>query len=332
MESILVVVRSIDVLHLYDYFVYINCGLAGPKFGLGSSISRKIMQSSSSWTELYTSLLSEKVQMVGHTINTHFSKTYSPHIQSFLFAVNTPMISIWLETGALYDCGISNEDFKDDILRMALVWRYEVGITRVLLEKGYSVAAAFMHQGGKIGVPLIIDANSTYGRNFSEDEIAKSDIFKEDGLRLLTESSFPESDFSHKYSILPWASYVFFKVSRLVPQDIQQHMHYENLGPVELVQNDARYSSLRHWRRKAGVSWWEEPRYWLGISYHKDSSSNYYICRGRHCKLEEAITETGEIIGLMMMIALFLWCFATLKFVERQVNVYRLKELRRKWK
>ncbi len=332
MESILVVVRAIDVVHLYDHFVYINCGLAGPRLGSGSLVPSKMMKNLSSWTDLYTSLLSEKVQMVGHTINTHFSKTYSPHIQSFLYAVNTPMINIWLRSGALYDCGISNDDFKDDVLRMALVWRYEVGITRVLLEKGYSVAAAFMHQGGKIGEPLIVDANSTYGRNFNEDEISKSDIFREDGLRFLTESSFPERDDRQKYSILPWASYVFFKVSRLVPQEIQQQMHYKNLGPVELVPNDARFSSLRHWRRKAGVPWWEETWYWLGTPHKKSSSKNNNLCRGRHCKFEHVATETGEIVGVIMMITLFLWYFATLKFVERKVNVYRLNELRRKWK
>ena len=80
--------------------------------------------------------------MVGHTINTHFNTVYSPHVQSFLFAINTPMIDIWIKTGSIYECGISNEDFKDDLVKMALVWRYEVGISRVLLERGHSIAAA----------------------------------------------------------------------------------------------------------------------------------------------------------------------------------------------
>ena len=164
MESLLLVSRTYDIPHLYDHMVYLNCGLAGPKFGPGSP---EHWERLSSWTELYTSLLSDKVQLVGHTINTHFNTVYSPHIQSFLFAVNTPMIDIWLKTGAIYECGIENEDFQDDLVKMALVWRYEVGLSRVLLERGYSIAAAFMHQQGRLGTPLIMDGNSTYFRTYN---------------------------------------------------------------------------------------------------------------------------------------------------------------------
>eukprot|EP00804_Cyclotella_cryptica_P011319 CCRYP_016342-RA/>CCRYP_016342-RA protein AED:0.01 eAED:0.00 QI:0/-1/0/1/-1/1/1/0/536 len=323
MESLLVVLRTFDVPHLYDQMVYMNCGLAGPKFGPGSPPH---WEGLSSWTELYTSLLSEKVQMVGHTINTHFNTVYSPHIQSFLFAVNTKMVDIWLQTGVIYECGISNEDFKDDILRMALVWRYEVGISRVLLERGYSIAAAFMHQSGRIGDPLVIDSNSTFGRNLAMEDVIHSDVFTEDGLRRLTESSFVEYQDRRKYAILPWDCYVFFKVSRLIPYDIQDLMQYENVGPLQLVPNDARHSSIFAWRRKAGLSLFGEGLRLVGLSRIGNRES--LRCRGRICKFEKVTEE----FGVFMIVAMMLWYFATLKFVERRLSLHRLSELRRKWK
>ncbi|KAL7540221.1 hypothetical protein ACHAXR_009952 [Thalassiosira sp. AJA248-18] len=326
MESLLLVSRTYDIPQLYDHMVYINCGLAGPKFGPGSPEHWEHM---SSWTELYTSLLSDKVQMVGHTINTHFNTVYSPHIQSFLFAVNTPMIDIWLKTGAIYECGISNEDFQDDLVKMALVWRYEVGISRVLLERGYSIAAAFMHQQGSLGVPLIIDNNSTFGRHFGKDEIIHSDVFLEEGVRRLTESSFPEYDDYRKYAILPWDCYVFFKVSRLIPSDIQDFMQYDHLGPVELVPNDARLSSVRKWRRKSGVTILGELRKILpGVSY--TASTGAFRCYGRHCEFDEVATATGELVGVFMIVVFFMWYVATAKVVERRISLARLKQ--RKWK
>eukprot|EP00986_Skeletonema_menzelii_P008042 scaffold3274_cov144-Skeletonema_menzelii.AAC.1 len=318
MESLLLVSRTFDVPHDYDHMVYINCGLAGPKFGPGSP---EHWENLSSWTELYTSLLSDKIQMVGHTINTHFNSVYSPHVQSFLFAINTPMIDIWLKTGAVYECGITNEDFKDDLVKMALVWRYEVGISRVLLERGHSIAAAFMHQQGRIGEPLIIDGNSTFGRHFNQDEIIHSDVFLEDGVRRLTESSFPEYDDHRKYAILPWDCYVFFKVSRLIPTDIQQLMHYENLGPVKLVQNDARRSSYWHWRRKAGVSIFDAlAGMVLGDAYHA-ANAGALRCHGRNCEFDEVSTATGGILVFLSLSALLVWYFVSSKNIRRRIQI-----------
>ncbi|KAL7455361.1 hypothetical protein ACHAWC_006898 [Mediolabrus comicus] len=322
MESLLLVSRTFDIPHQYDHMVYINCGLAGPKFGPGSP---QHWENLSSWTELYTSLLSDKIQMVGHTINTHFNTVYSPHVQSFLFAINTPMIDIWIKTGSIYECGISNEDFKDDLVKMALVWRYEVGISRVLLERGHSIAAAFMHQQGRIGEPLIINGNSTFGRHFNQDEIIHSDVFLEDGVRMLTESTFPEYDDHRKYAILPWDCYVFFKVSRLIPFDVQQLMQYENLGPVKLVQNDARRSSLWHWRRKAGVSFFDElAGLVLGDAYffHGADTAGRFKCHGsRDCQFEEVATATGGVLCLLSLLALFLWYLTMSRNVRRRIRV-----------
>jgi hypothetical protein len=326
MESLLLVSRTYDIPNLYDHMVYINCGLAGPKFGPGSPEHWEYL---SSWTELYTSLLSDKIQMVGHTINTHFNTVYSPHIQSFLFAVNTPVIDIWLKTGAIYECGMSNEDFKDDLVKMALVWRYEVGISRVLLERGYSIAAAFMHQQGSLGVPLVIDNASTFGRHFDKEEIIHSDVFLETGVRRLTESSFPDYTDHRKYSILPWDCYVFFKVSRLIPSDIQDDMKYTNLGPVELVPNDARHSSITEWRRRAGVSLFGDVIQKI-LPGAPHNSASPIRCFRRHCEFEQVATTTGEILGFSMIVLFVVWYMLTAKVVERRLSVAKLKQ--QKWK
>jgi hypothetical protein len=323
MESILTVLRTYNVPTLYDHMVYMNCGLAGPKFGSGSPPQWHHLNS---WTELYTSLLSDKIQMVGHTINTHFNTVYSPHIQSFLFAVNTAVIDIWMQTGAIYECGVTNADFSDEILKMALVWRYEVGISRVLLERGYSIAAAFMHQNGRIGEPLVINANSTFGRDYTREDVVNSDVFTEDGLRRLTESTFEEQyGDRRKYAILPWDCYVFFKVSRLIPYDIQELMRYENLGPLQLVPNDASHSASFRWRFKAGFSLVGEGMRLVGIS--RNGSNESLRCHGRICQFEKAT----EGFGVVMIVMIVLWYFATLKFVERRLNLHRLSEKWHKW-
>jgi hypothetical protein len=314
MESLLLVARTYDLPLLFDHMVYINCGLAGPKFGPGSPEHWEYL---SSWTKLYTSLLSDTVQMVGHTINTHFNTVYSPHVQSFLFAVNTPMIKIWLETGAIYECGLSNEDFGDDLVKMALVWRYEVGISRVLLERGYSIASAFMHQKGSLGVPLIMNQNSTFGRHFGKDEIVHSDVFLEEGMRRLTESSFPEYVDHRRYAILPWDCYVFFKVSRLIPTDIQEIMNYENLGPVALVPNDARHSALGEWRRKAGVSIFGDLKDWILPSDLLMMPP--FICYRRHCKFVEEPSTRRDFAGLFIFISFLLWYALKCRISKRRM-------------
>jgi hypothetical protein len=183
-----------------------------------------------------------------------------------------------------------------------------------------------MHQNGRIGDPLIIDGNSTFGRDYAREDVIHSDVFTEDGLRRLTESSFEEYGDRRKYAILPWDCYVFFKVSRLIPYDIQELMQYENLGPLQLVPNDARYSSLFRWRWKAGLSLFGEGMSLLGIS--RSGSGESLRCRGRICQFEKAT----EGFGVIMIVFILLWYFATLKFVERRLNLHRLSEMRRKWK
>jgi hypothetical protein len=61
MESIRLVSEQFDLQSEYDYLVFVNCGMAGPKIGGHlSPIPRNLH-----WTQLFTSMLTESIRMSG---------------------------------------------------------------------------------------------------------------------------------------------------------------------------------------------------------------------------------------------------------------------------
>lgn len=282
MESIRTVVTNMNVQALYDSLLFVNCGLVGPKLGPGSprlipsSASSQRMVPYSHWSQLYTSRLTDSVRMVGHSINTHFH-TFFPHVQSFLYAVRTDTVPILVSSGAIYDCGLSQAELGGNPeKRFELINRYEVGMSTTLLKQGYKIATAFVNRYG-FGRSLVYDKASTWGTELDD---TVSDIWYEDGIRNLTATmakptptfwsreegkpglrspdSLKEDTFQyHQWDILPWDYFVFFKVSRLVPQDVQDEMNYnaEELqkSDVLVVSNDPRKSPSKFWLKKTGV-------------------------------------------------------------------------------
>eukprot|EP00581_Thalassiosira_minuscula_P019485 CAMPEP_0183719396 /NCGR_PEP_ID=MMETSP0737-20130205/12355_1 /TAXON_ID=385413 /ORGANISM="Thalassiosira miniscula, Strain CCMP1093" /LENGTH=429 /DNA_ID=CAMNT_0025949113 /DNA_START=56 /DNA_END=1342 /DNA_ORIENTATION=- len=275
MESIRTVFKKMNVqaLYTYDNLLFINCGLVGPKLGPGTPKlipsnkpnARESMVPYSHWSQLYTSRLTDSVRMVGHSINTHFH-TFFPHVQSFLYAIRTETVPILLSSGAIYDCGLTQEELGSNAeKRFELINRYEVGMSTQLLKRGYKIATAFVNRYG-FGKSLVYDKDSTWGTEI-DDTI--SDIWYEDGIRNLTSTiSKPtkwwknegkwglrnpdEDTFDyHKWDILPWDHFVFFKVSRLVPQDVQDEMNYNpqelEKSNVLVVSNDPRKSPNEYW-------------------------------------------------------------------------------------
>ena len=246
MESIRIVITTMDVQALYDSLLFINCGLVGPKLGPGSPklvpspTNKQKMVPYSHWSQIYTSQLSDSVRLVGHSINTHYIYTFSPHVQSFLYTIRTETAPILLDSGAIYDCGLTQEELGNDPeKRDELINRYEVGMSTQLLKQGYEIATAFVNRYG-FGRPLVYDSESRLG---TEIDATVSDIWYEGGIRNLTatistpipklwnskENTYlrgPNSRSHDSGSILPWDYFVFFKVSRLVPEDVQREMHY----------------------------------------------------------------------------------------------------------
>ena len=219
------------------------------------------------WSQIYTSRLSDSLRIVGHSINTHFH-TYFPHVQSFLYAIRIETIPLLLSSGAIYDCGLTQEELASDpAKRFELIQRYEVGMSTQLLNRGFQIGTAFINRWG-MGTPLVLDRNSTQGMEL-DDTIC--DIWYEDGVRNLTKtmdkslkwwrskdstnSSVRRKEDSfdyHQWDILPWDHFLFFKVSRLVPEDIQAIMQYNHLDLVDVavVPNDPRKSPNEFWQRK----------------------------------------------------------------------------------
>lgn len=300
MESIRIVVTNMNVQALYDNLLFINCGLVGPKIGPGSprlipssstlkTSSKQMMVPYSHWSQLYTSRLTKSVRLVGHSINTHFH-TFFPHVQSFLYALRTDTVPILISSGAIYDCGLTQEELGGNPQkRFELINRYEVGMSTQLLKQGYNIATAFVNRYG-FGKSLVYDKTSTWGTELDD---TVSDIWYEDGIRNLTATmSKPAPKFwealattiddksslrdvntnnnnraddtfeYHQWDILPWEYFIFFKVSRLVPEDVQREMNYnaEELkkSDVLVISNDPRRSPSEYWLRRSGV--FVEPR------------------------------------------------------------------------
>lgn len=123
---------------------------------------------------------------------------------------------------------------------------------------------------------MVYDKDSTWG---TEIDDTVSDIWYEDGIRNLTatmasptpkfwnaEPAFrgtKEDTFEyHQWDILPWDYFIFFKVSRLVPEDVQSVMNYNKdeleKSDVHVISNDPRKSPNIYWLKKTGV--FVEPR------------------------------------------------------------------------
>ena len=239
----------------------------------------------SHWTQLYTSRLDDEVRMVGQSLNTHFH-TFFPHVQSFLYAIKTETASILTKAGAIYDCGLKQIEFvTHEAKRYELIERYEVGMSSTLIKQGYKIATAFLNRWD-MGSSLVMDSNSINEEKYKtiygvtlDDTL--SDMWYESGLRNLTSvlnSDLPRDwwrrdsndgntvqsselrkkedtyDY-HKYDLLPWDYFVFFKVSRLVTEDIQNEINYDTLAEnkVLVVSQDPRKSPDEFWLRKMGV-------------------------------------------------------------------------------
>lgn len=251
MESIRTVVTQMNVQALYDNLLFINCGLVGPKLGLGTPKSIPLTQTNrpnskqmmhwTHWSQMYTSMLSDSVKLVGHSINTHFH-TFTPHVQSFLFSLKMDTVPTLLSSGAIYDCGLTQEELGSDAdKRLELIRRYEVGMSTELLERGYSIGTPFVNRYA-FGKSLVFDKNTTLGTDIDD---TVSDIWYEDGIRNLTATQ----------TIRSWDYFVFFKVSRFVPEDIQHEMQYNRnelaKNDIPVVSNNPRKLFSKYWLRKS---------------------------------------------------------------------------------
>jgi len=98
-------------------------------------------------------LLRARTELAGISINCGGKRgQWQPHVQSFLWATDRSGLRRILEAGAIYNCG--------DLLqqrggRDTLINRYELGMSKAVLEAGYAIAARLVQNqsgDGMVGV------------------------------------------------------------------------------------------------------------------------------------------------------------------------------------
>jgi len=197
MESMRLVLRDVD-LSGYDYFVYLNCGVVGPRLPKNYPFS--------SWTHQYTSLLSEQIKMTGLSINCD----HHPHVQSMLFAVDRVGLQIIIDSDAVHDCG---HDAMTKARREALIQKYEIGMGRAIFDAGFGMRST----------------HSMYGAM----EIYPSDLEFENGRPWCDDMWYSKRLPYHEYS---WEDLVFFKSSRgFLLSDINDHMKYGHEEQFDVI-------------------------------------------------------------------------------------------------
>eukprot|EP00980_Cylindrotheca_fusiformis_P013161 scaffold3337_cov95-Cylindrotheca_fusiformis.AAC.4 len=215
MGSMYVVLNTFD-LSQYDYFVYLNCGVTGPLFWNSATIS---------WTRFFTSLLNDQIKMAGLSINCQFMGRHNTtHVQSMAFALDKIGLGIIQSSGAVYNCHQNGTAMtKED--RLGLIDRYEIGMSRAILQSNYSIAAwfsssVFFSYPGYFFYPEPVIYSSTLGDCL---DIWNIEDFLRHSLGCPLNS--------------PSCNLTFFKTSRFIPPDISKEVGFqmENAEMEELM-------------------------------------------------------------------------------------------------
>jgi hypothetical protein len=200
MGSIHLVLNTFDI-HQYDYFVYLNCGVVGPLWWDVSSTATL------SWTQFFTSLLTDQVKMAGLSTNCRNRDGFQAHIQSMAFALDKVGLEIIQESGAIYDCGQDNTGMTLND-KFDLIGRYELGMSRAIFSKGYSISSWLWSFGSIHHEPVVIHKPNEFCR----------DVWNIDPFLKIT-GGYPLKS--------PSWNLTFFKTSRFIPPDILNEVGYK---------------------------------------------------------------------------------------------------------
>ena len=130
MESFRVVLYDSTInVESYDYLLFVNCGMSGPKLPDGST---------EPWTHRFTSMLSETIKMVGLTLNCF----RGAHVQSFVFALDKTGIDVIKKSNAVFDCRKTTRRPNSQRAYSQIVRQYERGMSQAILNAGYGIAGA----------------------------------------------------------------------------------------------------------------------------------------------------------------------------------------------
>lgn len=122
-------------LNKYDYYIFINSTVLGPLlpkwvFNLNPNFK---------WTNIYTSLLTDDIKLVGSTIAFFISK---PHVQSMIMATDKIGLNI----------GIQSNIFEKDIknyTKMNTIIHHEIKYSKRILESNFNIACLLPQYKGR---------------------------------------------------------------------------------------------------------------------------------------------------------------------------------------
>jgi len=229
MESMRTFLHATDTLK-WDYFLYVNCGMIGPKW-----------DGDHHWTDIFTSRLSETTKLVGVTINMSFH----PHVQSFAMATDQVGIGIIKNSDAVYDCGVYNDQSMTEEQRWKIIDRYEIGMSRQIMNAGYTINSLIGALGDSFSInkddintiieraqinsaakPVFQSTDKNIWDSNTENFLLPygDDIWSEHALLSTANGGIPS-----------WSDFVFFKASReiLLPA-INDEVQYDDPSLVIL--------------------------------------------------------------------------------------------------
>jgi len=232
MESMATFLRETDTSK-YDYFLYVNCGMVGPK----------MKDDGEHWTETFMSKLSDKVKLTGVSINMSFY----PHVQSMSLATDRVGIDIIKKSNAVFDCGVMNHIEMTKEERWRIIDRYELGMSKAIHNAGYSIASLTGALGKAITIAkddIAVIKNKVNNQMLQATEVSETernvwdsntqsaifplgdDIWNANAIRSIGGGKLPS-----------WSDFVFYKVSRgIVLPEILDEVKYSD-ATIEVIED-----------------------------------------------------------------------------------------------
>jgi len=192
--------------------------------------------------------LSDKVKLTGVSINMSFF----PHVQSMTLATDRVGIETIKNSGAVYDCGIMNDVEMNEEERWNIIDRYELGMSRAILNAGFTINSLT----GALGKSITIDLNDIENikkessanklNNRQKREIENShwdedeqnfvlplgdDIWNPSTIRTMGDGKLPS-----------WSDFVFYKASRgIILPEIFEEVEYDD-PTIEVIEDFGDFS------------------------------------------------------------------------------------------
>jgi hypothetical protein len=147
MESVRLIMHgNITNVLDYDYFVYVNCGTTGP-YILPKNMTKDSI-SVPSWTHKLIQPMLPSSQTNNNTYPpivmtglSHNCNRVHSHIQSMVYALNKIGMQTVMESDCVFDCRPMKHQYEPDDMIQNIILRYEMGMGRLLLNKGYAISS-----------------------------------------------------------------------------------------------------------------------------------------------------------------------------------------------